>query len=432
MGLASLSAVVLFVGAPIEEEGRSTPFPIGVEEEAPSPDDHNPHQQATPRWRLDPVPEVSIGMADGPEEYLLYRVLDATILTDGTIVAGMYSRELFELRYYDRDGTYITSAGRYGGGPFEVGPLGFLSLERLSGDSIMVVGRDPRYSVFGPRGESVREGRLTLTHGHIPSNLVDDGHLGLWFEPATVKNLRTPQPSVGEFSFFIYDLADGTTEAVGSKRYRRSPFHDTGLLLRLPFEPLVYWVAAGGRFWFGNSGEAEIRGVSPGGGEETAVISLGWSPRKVRREDERTWKRLDLRKARKETDRGHYAAHHRRLDFPENIPLFQDLSVDALGNVWVLRYELPWSEEDYSWEVFDPGGAKVAEASIPFEVLGDWLRAQRAIMFSPIKEIGEDYVLIRQIDELGVERVSRFRLVKDGTIGGDPRAPRKPHPANQG
>lgn len=264
----------------------------------------------------------------------------------------------------------------------------------------------------------MRDGSLSLRHGHVPSNLLDNGHMGLWFEPSTLRAERGSQPSVGEFSFFIYDLADGTTEAVGSRRYRRSPFANRELLLRLPFEPQVYWVAGGGRIWFGNSGNAEITGVSPEGGE-AAVISLGWSPRKVRGEDERTWKRLDLRKARNGTERGLYTAHHRRLNFPETLPLFQDLSVDGLGNVWVLKYDLPWSEEDYTWEVFDPGGARVAEVSIPFEVLGDRLRVRQAIMYSRIKEIGEDYVLITQFDELGVERVSKFRLVKDGMTGND-------------
>lgn len=59
MRLAAFSTVVLFVGAPIQKESRITPFPNGVEKEAPTPYSDNSDQQSIPRWRLDPDPEES-------------------------------------------------------------------------------------------------------------------------------------------------------------------------------------------------------------------------------------------------------------------------------------------------------------------------------------------------------------------------------------
>lgn len=371
-------------------------------------------QEAPPRWHLDPVPEVSIGMVDGPEEYLLFQVQDAAVFSDGTIVVAMYSRDFFELRYYNREGTFIASAGRYGEGPFEVGSGGFLSLERLSDGSIQTLGIGPKYSVFGPKGEPVREGRLPQSPSTRPIGLLDDDHFGvLSVSGDWVAGFR--QPGEEEVSFFIHNLTSGGTEPVTSVRYRPSLRAENGLLLRLPFEPKVKYAVGGGRIWIGNMGEAEIQGFSPGGGEEYSAILLSGPPREVTRSDERLWKEHDLGRARPgTTDEQLYAQHHRLVDFPGSFPLFQTFQVDSNGNVWVLRFEPPWSEEDFHWEVFSPAGAKLAEVSIPFEVLSHrrFLRREVTGMVTPIKEIGDDYMLVLQADELGVLRIVKYRLIK--------------------
>ena len=125
-----------------------------------SPDDSL--SQSVPIWQAEADPQLSIGAAEGADEYLLYHVRDATRLSDGTVVVALHFRNLFELRYYDSSGQHITSAGHYGNGPFEMGGSGFGGFARLSGDSVRVVGVDQRFSIFGPRGEQVRSGRFSL------------------------------------------------------------------------------------------------------------------------------------------------------------------------------------------------------------------------------------------------------------------------------
>jgi hypothetical protein len=106
-------------------------------------------------WRdtAELVPEVSIGMFDGPEEYIFGQVYSLATATDGTIY--VMDRQVPALRVYDPDGTYRTTFGRKGGGPGEYerpdGGLNVLSDGR-------VVLRDPgnaRIQVFSPEGESL-------------------------------------------------------------------------------------------------------------------------------------------------------------------------------------------------------------------------------------------------------------------------------------
>lgn len=104
------------------------------------------------------VPEVSIGMFDGPEEYMFGHVVSLAIAADGTIYA--MDEQVPALRVYNADGTYRTTIGREGGGPGEYqDPDGGLNI--LSDGRILL--RDPgnaRIQVFSPDGEDLDTWRI--------------------------------------------------------------------------------------------------------------------------------------------------------------------------------------------------------------------------------------------------------------------------------
>ena len=75
-------------------------------------------------WYLSPAPSVTIGMMEGPDEYLLDRATSGVRLADGTIVVAN-SRSL-ELRFYDSTGSHLFTRGGEGGGPGEFRSMGFL------------------------------------------------------------------------------------------------------------------------------------------------------------------------------------------------------------------------------------------------------------------------------------------------------------------
>lgn len=99
------------------------------------------------------VPEVSIGVFDGPEEYIFGAVVSLARAEDGTIY--VMDRQVPALRVYNPDGTYRTTYGREGAGPGEYrSPDGGLNI--LSDGRILL--RDPRNAriqVFSPTGEDL-------------------------------------------------------------------------------------------------------------------------------------------------------------------------------------------------------------------------------------------------------------------------------------
>ena len=82
---------------------------------------------------------------------------------------------------------------------------------------------------------------------------------------------------------------------------------------------------------------------------------------------------------------------------PEIRPAFSELKIDALDNLWVAEYE-PVPRSVSAWHVFSPEGALMGRVAIPvgFEV----------------HEIGADYVLGVELNELDVPFVRRYPLTR--------------------
>ncbi|HUF71098.1 MAG TPA: hypothetical protein VMM79_20780, partial [Longimicrobiales bacterium] len=64
------------------------------------------------KWSLANEPTVSVGQADGPPEYQLYRVMEALRLPNSTIVVA--DNGSASVRFYTADGAFISSSGRQG------------------------------------------------------------------------------------------------------------------------------------------------------------------------------------------------------------------------------------------------------------------------------------------------------------------------------
>ena len=111
-------------------------------------------------WRdtAELVPEVTIGMFDGPEEYIFGQIVSLAMGADGTIY--VMDQQVPALRVYNADGSYRTTFGREGGGPGEYQrPDGGLNI--LSDGRILL--RDPanaRIQVYSPEGEDLDTWRI--------------------------------------------------------------------------------------------------------------------------------------------------------------------------------------------------------------------------------------------------------------------------------
>lgn len=365
--------------------------------------------QELPVWRIERNPEVTIGAIDGPEGSVLVNVNDATVLGDGTIVLVDFVRNHFRMRYYDRSGQHLVSVGRYGDGPFET-TVG-VTLGRLEGDSVMIVGWDHRFSVFGPRGERVRSGRLDLPAAALPMAVIDGPTVVTMVSRPLDRRLLPGRTGRSASTVHAHHVPSGVTDSIARTSSGRTRIEEDGRIVQLPFEPGSTLAAGGSRVWTANMADAVVRGWSPGGVVEVTVPG---QPMEVDGDDEERWKEYELG-IWPEERRERIAAGHRSLEFPDVMPRIQSTRAADDGSLWILRFEPPWSEEPYRWDVFGPDGTRIAIAEAAFGVLGGRPRGLFGGPFlGPVLHIGPDGMLIRTLGEFDDVRISRHRILRPG------------------
>lgn len=365
-------------------------------------------------WTVQPEPSVSIGSIDGADGEILLNPVAATVLSDGRIVIRNSTRGTFELRYFDRQGRHQHTASRWGRGPYEFEfPLG---VHRLDGDTVLVVGEDDRFAVFGPSGGRIREGRMGVL-SRLPflvSHAIDAEHLA-FIKPVPAAGPESGS-SRGETEIFVYSWVGEELDSVGGPPGREAYYEpvDGGVAIYpVPFGRSGHVAAGGGMLWVGDDDKPAIRGFRPGGDDPAVEIAIPFERRPVSSSD-----RSRMRKAYASSFAGavqaRWARHARSMEFPEQMPWFGSLKADRLGNLWIQEYEPPWSQGPQRWVVFSPEGLQIADVSVPESALPGCSRRVPfpCLATDGVFEIGTDYVLVRQEDEWGVRYVRKYEIVK--------------------
>jgi hypothetical protein len=351
-----------------------------------------------PAWQLSATPLLQIGVLEGDLEYQLHRAMGAARLSDGGVVVA--NAGTHELRFYDAAGQFTHAVGSEGGGPGEFASLS--SVWRIAGDSLVTWDwGNSRLTFFDATGRFARTVTLTLVEGRglpLPVGRLPDGQL-------LIVAIGFPTPGVT--SGVLQDTAalyrcNALGEPIDS--LRQFPFSDLQLfttehgpsVTRLPFGRTTQVGVIGDGFFVGTADAYEIRLYS----------SDGALQRIVRREHER--------RALTDADIRHYKGRRlatasemektrfqleRRLDeteYPATMPAYGSVMVGRDENLWVADYVAPG--EPGHWTAFDRAGRVVAALQTPPGLL--------------VFEIGSDYVLGRSRDELDVERVQLYPLVK--------------------
>lgn len=361
-----------------------------------------------PAWHVAADPVLQIGQVDGPEPYQLDRVVGAVRLSDGRIVvADGGSRRI---RYYDRSGRHLTDAGGRGGGPGEFGSLS--GIYRMPGDS--VAGWDvlaKRLSVFddnGAFGRAVTPDRVTGMSAPLRGVFADGSVV---VSPGqSMQALQTLTPGEHRdtvvYLRFASDGAFLDTLAVApgteSVAYREGTSFGNHSIL---FGRNHYVTVGGDRFYAGDSDALDVT-VSTPDGTRLRIIRRAGPPRAVTPADLEEARRLATESSRRSRQMLAQAAGRpvaepdlTGLVHRETYPAFNRLLVDVEGHLWVRAYPAPGAEAR-TWSVFDPAGRWLGDVEMPekFEVF----------------EIGGDYVLGRWQDELDVNYVRVYPLVKAG------------------
>lgn len=371
--------------------------------ENPSPDDSALHIW----WRVE-GPEVDIGGVDATEEYALFRVADALRLADGRIVVGSGGSN--DIRIYDPAGTHLRTVGRSGGGPGEYQNVS--GLERGPADSLLVLDRAARrVSVLDAHGEYARAfdaGSAALVPRIVgrfadgsllaaPALLIAPGDLETRQNEITRPDLTlvriTPEGAVG----------DTLRNVPGAERVVNVATRGAEIIsvsiMGVPFAKSSTFAVYGDEVYVGSQDAAEIA-VYGEDGALRRIVRTGRSPERVtdahlaaayERELESMPEELraQARAAGRNTERPHG-------DF---VPPYGEITTDLEGNLWVADYDDPLDPPG-RWTVYGTDGGALARIILPAR-------------FRPF-DIGQDWVLGRALDDLDVEHVRLYRLVKSG------------------
>lgn len=350
-------------------------------------------------WKIDSVPTLSIGALEGDEPYLLHQVFAALKLSDGRIVVA--NRGSQELRVFDASGTHRATWGGQGEGPGEFNSL--LQVTRWQGDSLIAwYSQEDRLSVFDGNGSFGR----TLRPGD-PGNRVEEASPG-----GEILASRSSGEGLGaadadglvrrERRYEVTDAAGRLVASLGlnpDADLHVSASGDVYTFSTIPFTRSTRTATWGESFVVAPTHNYEIRAYGPGGAlgmivrrEHTLVAPT------TAYQDADIERRVALRPPEEQAERRRELRERfAELPMPETFPAFAAIMADALGHLWVQEYDLPGERRASPlWTVFDPDGRVLGFVETP-----PGLR---------IYEIGEDYILGRATDDLGVEYVQVWSL----------------------
>ena len=343
-------------------------------------------------WRIGPEPTLTIGEVDGEEPYLLYGAGDATRLSDGRIVVVNGGTQ--ELRAFDASGTHLATWGGTGEGPGEFQYLE--SVGRWPGDSIFAW-TAPRLgiSVFAPDGSFGRtfnmDGNGPQWFYFTPISVNGDGSVLAVFRPEAdtmVVELRDDEGrTIANFGTHTnaepHRIVEGERRLLFWKIFGREPVYDT-------------W---GDLVVIGSTDRYELRAFRADGTLDR-IVRRAHLPRAPTPDDVAAHIHEQLGRM----SPGMPDAYRRalpRVPVAEHFPAFASIMTDAVDHLWVEEYEFPGEERPGRlWTVFDPEGYALGFVETP-EVV--W-----------IHEIGEDYILTWERDEMGVESVQLWPLDRGG------------------
>jgi hypothetical protein len=365
-------------------------------------------------WHLSTAPRVAIGVVQGDPHYQLDGVTTAVRLGDGRIVVA--NRGSDELRYYDTTGKYLSTSGRKGGGPGEFKSMSWMG--RLAGDSVLVYdGSSNRLSVFDATGHFVRAAtppnsaqlRLSRVVGAFGDGSVvmsTTMHLsvggklpnGLIRSPTTYAHVAldgTLLDTIGTFpgeAVFMQSSSSGGGKYVTIRTQRGGVYHTPVSAVH------------DSAFYYGSSDAYEI-GIYDAGGTLRRSIRRAQPNGKVTDEVIDQMKRAALEGQQERTgkpptaeDRAALEKRYAELPMPETMPAYKSLVVDVDGDLWVQEFDVVPNRKPTRWTVFDPGGQMLGTVTMP-------------VRFTPY-DIGTDYVLGMWRDDLDVEHVQLYTLVK--------------------
>ena len=363
----------------------------------PIVENHRPALDSASFWQLSDSPILEIGGEEGDAAKTLYRVTAAVRFSDARLAVADGGSQ--QIRYFSPSGEHLRSVGGKGSGPGEFNMLtrlfvlpadsllayDLMAITATLFDAVGVVVRTIKLSPTDPGGGVVLLARLHdgsfLTEGGTNPMYLNIGTGRKW-SSAWVSRLTSNGQSAGN----LLEYRGGESIVAGGVAGLGS--------MGAPFGRSVTPVVAQNRLILASDEHDELRYYDHAG-------TLRRIARRMR--DPRLVTDDEIARYRNDVIRGFRAAANIRellgiIEFPQTHPAFGQVVADARGNVWLQEYRTRWDTGPVYWSVFDPEGAWVTDIELP-----DSFR---------VTDVGTDYVMGVWRDELGVEFVRMYRLVK--------------------
>lgn len=361
-----------------------------VTNDPPAPDSRLP-------WQVSTHPALSIGSVDSGEADQLFRVLDATRLADGRIVIANAGSN--ELRVFNADGSHAGTWGGRGEGPGEFTSFSPTAVARWPGDSIAAPNPwGTRLSLFDRDGNHGRDVPLDASLLNVV-DLLPGGKIFASGSGGIHQEMRGSSGLVRSRADWAVLASDGTLHASlgvfpGSEFW--AVFGEDGTIAGgrpHPFGRGTLGAVWGDLIAIGVQDSYEIKAFAADGTLVRIVRRAGDLEQPSRADQdayfaERFADWPDEQRTRALTDVN---------DMPlvESYPAFAEILSDRAGFLWVREYRASGGG-DAVWAVFDLEGRIQGLVETPADLA--------------VFEIGEDYVLGRVVDDLGVESVQLWSL----------------------
>lgn len=344
----------------------------------------------------------SIGRVDGAPPFLFTYVWDAERTSDGRIV--VVETTSHEIRTFTSDGRHQTTFGGRGGGPREFGGPPWISLDE---DTLVVWDpghyRRSRYTVDGDLIDqtTIRDVVLELGITPFPDGRVwETSAAGVLWTGSV--GLRPVAGLNAQFRRLVWIGADETHEFGSFRSGRMHLMRGPGGGFRGipdPFAPsTVAAVSGDGRVAVAEGDSAHVLIYGPDHGPERLIVAdIG--RRSASAELAASYRDRTLGMAgRLGVSRRQVEEAYDEIGVPDSVPAIGDLIWSDTGDLWIGRRAGDvWAIDEY--HVFGADGRWRARVPVPEGV-------------DRVLDIGGDHVLARSSDDLGVQYLDLYTVVR--------------------
>lgn len=359
--------------------------------------DNGPIQPRACEVSAEPV--LSIGVVEGEEEYQFHHISGAAKLSNGNVV--VMNRGSNELRIFGPSGNYLHSGGSAGEGPGEFGTT--FGLRVLPGDSIWVGNYRPwKFEIFNSRGVWIRSVHPYPTISGTPAGW------GILGDGSFVMGIETPMNRQDLWDMRIRTLYRYDTEAVQSDSLDSLDDGRWGLLNA----DVNYWASP----LFESFAQFDARNQNVAAGHGSTTEFGTWTTPSIQHRTRLVrWNEQERMVTSDDVEREHVSIAQRNNNVPPELydalvgsqtgadrpiadvmPAFTEIYIGLDGSYWLKSHAARSEEGQQHWKRFVQEGMYSCTATLP-----DRLN---------IYEFGSDYILARDRDEEGVERVVEYQM----------------------